>query len=76
MPLWSELCAKIKQTNPVFCKQTRSALKKKNRLANKLDLLCKGKFNLQSNRKQFAKTKGQFEQKCSGVINIVFDKDK
>jgi len=43
-------------------KQTRSALQRKVQLAIKQKAICKNK--------------GQFEQKCSGVINIVFDKDK
>jgi len=38
--------------------QTRSALERKSRLANKQKAICKNK--------------GQFERKCSGVTDIVF----
>ncbi len=51
--VWSEFCAKIIQTNAAFCKQTRSALQRNTRLANKQKAICK--------------YKSQFERKPSGV---------
>jgi len=55
---WGELCAIIKQTNPAFCKQTRSALLKENSTRKQTER------NVQK--------RGQFERTYSGITNIVF----